>query len=339
MPMVAAAMMPHGFTLVPPLSRDGGSVMRTRRAMEEIGRRFAEAGVEAVVLIGPHGTRVEGAMCVMDVGRAAGTLSLQGNRVGAAAEMNVPCDRRLISAIREAAIADDIPVAAAGFGGNRADQSVAPLDWGGLVPLWFLGHDANVAGSGDVLAPAPAEEDGPTVVLITPSRALDREVMVAFGRTLGRVFVEDSRRIGFVASCDWAHTHAQDGPYGAHPKAAEVDAIVVDAVKANELRSLISLPEEDVAAAAVDGLWQALIFSGVQEITPCRAEFLSYEVDRYYGMIVAGYEPVGNPQGRPYVVDRQRIQTPRHHLRGHERSAATVSHIEPTLRNAVEGPV
>jgi aromatic ring-opening dioxygenase LigB subunit len=287
MPLVAAAMMPHGFTLVPPLSPEGEGVIETRRAMEEIGRRFAAAGVEAVVLVGPHGTRVDGAMCVMDVGRAAGTLSLDG----AVAEMNIPCDRPLIAAIRKATQVDGIPVAAAGFGGNRADQSVAPLDWGGLVPLWFLGHDANVAGSGNVLSPSPAEESGPTVVLITPARALDRETMVAFGRTLGRVIAEDPRRIGFVASCDWAHTHAEDGPYGAHPKAAEVDAIVVEAVKANDLQSLISLPDEDVASAAIDGLWQTLILSGVQEVTPCEVDFLSYQVAGYYGMIVAGYAP------------------------------------------------
>ncbi len=289
MPLVAAAMMPHGWMLIPELSADAEGVMATRKAMEKVGRRFADAGVEAIVLVGPHGTRVEGAMCLMDVGRAAGTVPYKG----ASVEANVPCDRPLIAAIRDAADRDGIPVAAAGFGGNRSDQSVAPMDWGALVPLWFLGHDANVPGSGDVLSPAPDTDTGPPVVLITPSRALDREMMVAFGRTLGHVFAADSRRIGFVASCDWAHTHSEDGPYGAHPKAAEVDGIVTAAVQANELHSLQSLPEEDVVAAAIDGLWQTLILAGIQDVTPCRAEFLSYEIGGYFGMIVAAYEPVG----------------------------------------------
>ncbi len=84
MPLVAAAMMPHGFTVIPPLHPGGEGVQQTRRAMEEIGRRFEAAGVEAVVLVGPHGTRVDGAMCVMYVGRAAGSLTLNGQR----AEMN-----------------------------------------------------------------------------------------------------------------------------------------------------------------------------------------------------------------------------------------------------------
>lgn len=287
MPLVAAAMMPHGFMLLPPVSEDAEGVLATREAMEEVGRRFADAGVEAVVLIGPHGTRVDGAMCVMDVGRAAGTLRYKGK----VAEANIPCDRPLIAAIRSASEEDGIPVAMAGFAGNRSDQSVAPMDWGAMVPLWFLGHDANVEGSGDVLAPVPKADGGPPAVLITPSRSLDREMMVAFGRTLARVFADDPRRIGFIASCDWAHTHAESGPYGAHPKAAEVDRIVVDAVKANDLRSLISLPDDDVAAAAIDGLWQTLILAGIQEVTPLDAEFLSYEIGGYFGMIVADYNP------------------------------------------------
>lgn len=287
MPLVAAAMMPHGFAIIPELTDGEAGSLATTASMEEIGRRFTSAGVEAIVLVGPHGTRVDGAMCVMDVGRAAGSLAQDERSV----EMNVPCDRPLIEEILASTRDAGIPVAAAGFGGNRSDQSVAPLDWGGMVPLWFVGHDANVAGSGSVLAATPDGKSGPPVVLITPARALSREAMVDFGHVLGRVFADDERRIGFIASCDWAHTHTEDGPYGAHPKAPEVDAKVVEAVKTNDLHSLASLPEQDVIDAAIDGLWQSLILAGIQDGTPCDVELLSYEVPAYFGMIVAAYMP------------------------------------------------
>ena len=288
MPLVAAAIMPHGFALIPELSDDAEGAMETRDAMKEVGRRFADAGVQAVVLAGPHGTRVEGAMCVMDVGRAAGTLS-RGNR---SVEMNVPCDRGLIEAILAGAKSAGIRANAAGFGGNRSDQSVAPLDWGAVTPLWFVGHDANRTGSGNVLAPIPEQDEGPPVVLITPSRSLSRQTMVDFGHMLGRIFAEDRRKIGFIASCDWAHTHREDGPYGAHPKAAEVDAKVVQAVRDHDLHSLASLSDQDVADAAIDGLWQTLMLAGIQDVTPCDALFLSYQVPTYFGMIVSAYSPV-----------------------------------------------
>ncbi|HWV34616.1 MAG TPA: aromatic ring-opening dioxygenase subunit LigB [Thermomicrobiales bacterium] len=288
MPLVAAAMMPHGFTLIPEVSDGKPETERTTAAMQEIGRRFADAGVEAIVLVGPHGTRVTGQMCVMDVGRAAGSLS-NGER---SIDVNVPCDRPLIEAIIEASRQAGVPVAAAGFGGNRADQSVAPLDWGGVIPLWFTGHDDNRPDSGSVLAATPADDHGPTVVLITPARALPLEKMVEFGHVIADVIAADSRKVGFIASCDWAHTHTESGPYGAHPKAPEVDARVVKAVRANTLHDLAEIPPQDVEAAAIDGLWQSLILAGIQDRTPLTVDFLSYEVPDYFGMIVAAYAPV-----------------------------------------------
>lgn len=290
MPLVAAAMMPHGFPLIPVLSDDADGAMVTREAMEEVGRRFLDASVDVVVLAGPHGTRVDGAFCVMDVGRAAGTLTLRDRHV----EMNVPCDRPIMDVLRQKEGDARFPMAFAGFGGNRSDQSVAPLDWGGMIPIWFLGHDQDRTGFGNVLAGVPEDDHGPPVVLITPSRSLSRNTMVEFGVGLGELFAAESRNIGFVASCDWAHTHTEDGPYGAHPKAIDVDKFVIQAVKSNDLEALLTLPEEDVADAAIDGLWQTLILAGVQNVTPLDVDVLSYEVPAYYSMIVAAYAPVGN---------------------------------------------
>jgi aromatic ring-opening dioxygenase LigB subunit len=288
MSLVAAAILPHGFPLIPILSDDADGAMATRRAMEQVGDRFAAAGVEAVVLAGPHGIRVDGFMCIANVGRAAGTLHLRDHSV----EMNVPCDRQLIEAIRMACDAEGIPIAMAGFGGNRADQSVAPMDWGAMTPLWFTGHDRHRPGFGNVLAGVPPDDTGPAAVLVTPSRSLPRRTMVDFGRVLADTFAYDDRRIGFIASCDWGHTHAEDGPYGFHPKAAEVDERVLAAVRNNDLLALMNLPDQDAQDAAIDGLWQTLMLAGMQQVTPLEVDALSYEVPAYYSMIVAVYTPV-----------------------------------------------
>ena len=63
MPLVFAAIAPHGFPLIPDLSDDADGALATRAAMEELGRRAAVAGVEALVIAGPHGVRVDGAIC------------------------------------------------------------------------------------------------------------------------------------------------------------------------------------------------------------------------------------------------------------------------------------
>jgi aromatic ring-opening dioxygenase LigB subunit len=287
MALVFAAIAPHGFPIIPDLSDDAGGALATRAAMEELGQRAEAAGVEALVIAGPHGVRVDGAICLADTARAAGTLAWQERQV----ELNVPVDGPLTDAIAAKARERGIPIALAGYGGNRRDQSVLPLDWGVLTPLWFLGHGQNMRGHGDVLADPPQADIGPPTVIVTPSRSLPRETLVDFGRVVAEVSAAQPRRIGFIASCDWGHAHAATGPYGFHPESALVDAEVVAAVEANDVMRLINLDEGRARDAAIDGLWQALLLGGTLDVTPMKVELLSYEAPTYYGMLVAAWLP------------------------------------------------
>jgi aromatic ring-opening dioxygenase LigB subunit len=286
MPLVFAAIMPHGFPIIPELSEDAEGGLATRRAMAEAGSRALRHAPEAVMVAGPHGVRVDGAICLADVARAAGTLHWQGNMV----EMNVPVDAALTDRVADEAAKNGVPIARAGYAGNRRDQSVLPLDWGVITPLWFLGHDRNMTGYGHPLADTPPDDTGPSAVIATPSRSLPRQVMVDFGQAVGRAIAADPRPIAFIASCDWAHTHREDGPYGFDEAADRVDQAVVSAVEEGELHRLIDLPADEVRRAAIDGLWQTLMLAGVLDITPLKGTLLNYEAPCYYGMLVATYE-------------------------------------------------
>lgn len=285
MAIVFGGIAPHGFPLIPELSADAAGALQTREALSELGRRATASRADVIVIAGPHGVRVDGYVALAGTGRAAGTLSWGGHSV----EMNIPIDMPLTDAIVSYARELDIPVVTTGFAGNRRDQSALPLDWGMLVPLWFLGHDRNTPGSGDVLAPIPAQESGPTVVLVSPSRSLPRQSLIEFGHAVADAAAADGRRVAFIASCDWAHTHTDSGPYGFHPLATEVDARVVDMVERNALTELLEIPDADASAAAIDGLWQALMLQGVLERVPMQSELLSYEAPTYYGMLVASF--------------------------------------------------
>lgn len=287
MALVAAAILPHGFPLIPALDNGLNDVAKLRAGMETVGSLFADAEVDTIVLVGPHGTRVDGAMAIVRTGRAAGSIIRGDNRV----EMNVPVAFDFVDEIANSVEEAGIPVAMVGFGGNRMDQATMPMDWGAMGPLWFLGHHQNRTGFGDVLAGHPEGEEGPPVVLITPSRKLDRTTQIAFGRALGRIFRSTDRKIGFVASCDWAHVHHESGPYGAHPIATEMDERILAAIRDNDLQRLQSLPAEDVDAAAIDGMWQCLILAGIQQRIPLASNLLAYGIDGYYSMIVASFMP------------------------------------------------
>lgn len=287
MPLVFAAIAPHGFPLIPELGEDAGGALQTRAAMQVMQYRAAMAGVEVVVIAGPHGVRVNDAIALADTGRAAGSLAWEGRTV----ELNVPIDGDLTDAIARAARDRDIPIAMVGYAGSRRDQSVLPLDWGFLTPLWFLGHDRNMPGMGNVLADPPATEQGPPAVLVSPSRSIPREQLVQFGEAVASVAATSPRRIAFVASCDWGHRHSEDGPYGYHPESALVDAEVVAGVAANDLLSLRDLPEDRAETAAIDGLWQLLMLGGALQGLGWPSDVISYEAPTYYGMLVAAWQP------------------------------------------------
>jgi aromatic ring-opening dioxygenase LigB subunit len=286
MPLAFAAIAPHGFPLIPELGEDAGGALQTRAAMQELQYRAVIAGVEAVVIAGPHGVRVNDAIALADTSRAAGSLTWEGRTV----EMNVPVDGDLTDAIAVAAKARDIPIALVGYAGSWRDQSVLPLDWGFLTPLWFLGHDRNMPGRGNVLAEPPDLDQGPPAVLVSPSRSIPREHLITFGEVVAEVAEASSRGIAFVASCDWGHRHAEDGPYGYHPESARVDAEVLAAVTANDLLSLRDLPDERAETAAIDGLWQLLMLGGALRGKSWPNDVISYEAPTYYGMLVATWQ-------------------------------------------------
>lgn len=282
--IVCAAIMPHGFSLVPELSEDTEGGLRTREALREVGRRFAAAAPEVIVVATPHGFRVPEAICVADASRGAGALSWRERRV----EQNVALDRRFAAELARAAERRDLPLILHGYAGEGTD-AVVPLDWGVLVPLWFLGHGCNLPGSGHVLADPPERDEGPAVVNVSPSPRTPADALIGFGRAIVEAATEDGRRVAYVASCDWSHSHRADGPYGYHPQAAAVDAVVLAAVRAGRLGDLAAMEPGRVASAVVDGVPQALILAGMLAGSPLSGEVLTYEAPTYYGMLVAVY--------------------------------------------------
>lgn len=290
-PLVIGAVAPHGFPIIPDLSDDAEGALQTREAMQEMGRRFAEANVDTIFIVGPHGVRVNGFVSIADVGRGAGTLFWEDRQV----EMNIPVDMEFTAEIVKRARDRGVPVAEVGYGGSNPKSSVLPLDWGIITPLWFTGHSENQVGKGTVLAGLlsghPTDDHGPAAVIANPSRMIPRQHNVEFGRAVAEAAQASDKRIGIIASCDWAHSHSEDGPYGLHPDAKKMDDMVVQAIKDNEPARLIDLDDQFVQNAAIDGLWQLLMLAGAMDIVPMDVDFLVYEAPTYYGMIVATYAP------------------------------------------------
>ncbi len=272
--LVFAAIAPHGSLAIPEACSDNerGLATATQEAMAELGRRFAAARPDATIIVTPHNVHVEGAMAVVVAGQLAGSLS---DWTEEKIELRCPTDRTLARAAIDALNAAEIPAVGISYGGNDAAGATAPMDWGVLIPLWFMG------GRSEPQVP---------VVAISPARDLSPADHVRAGRALAAMAATSGKRVAMIASSDHGHAHLADGPYGFDPAAAEYDGHVADLIKANHLTGVQRIDPALVARAKADSYWQMLMLSGAIG-DDWRGEFLSYEAPTYFGMLCAAYAP------------------------------------------------
>ncbi len=270
--LVFAAIAPHAtHALVD--SEPGGA--ETRSAMAELGRLFAAARPDAVIVLTPHSVHVEGAMAVVMASSAAGDLARWG---APEIELGVPLDTALAESTRDAIRAAGIPVAGISYGGNDPAQAVMPLDWASLIPLWWMG------GRADPQVPA---------VIVSPARDLPAEAHVRAGAALAEALSRAGTRAALVASCDHGHGHQADGPYGFRAESAVYDELVCSLVREERLGAVAAIDPELVRAAAADSWWQMLILAGALG-RGWRGQLLSYECPTYVGLMCAAYAPDGH---------------------------------------------
>jgi aromatic ring-opening dioxygenase LigB subunit len=266
--LVFAAIAPHGSLPEAPVENADA----THEALAELGRRFDAAQPDATIVLTPHNVHVQGHFAVVLAGILAGTLDgFDAPHVQLSCPVDLDLATQAVVALHDARI----PVVGASFGANDPAAAVAPMDWGVLVPLWVMG--------GRTDPPVP-------VVTVSPARDRPPEEHVRAGEALGRLAQTSSKRLALIASADHGHANDASGPYGFDPAAAEYDARVVDAVKANRLGDLLRLDRDFVDAAKADSWWQLLMLYGAIG-DGWLGDFLSYETPTYFGMLCAAYVP------------------------------------------------
>jgi aromatic ring-opening dioxygenase LigB subunit len=271
--LVFAAIAPHGSLDVPdvPAAAIPGAE-KTHTALAELGHRFEAARPDATIVLTPHNVHIEGHFAVVLAGTLAGRLAeFDAPEV----ELSCPVDLELATRAVVALHDEGIPVVGASFGTNDPGAATAPMDWGVLIPLWFMG--------------GRSEPPVPTVV-VSPARDRPLEEHVRAGRALAHAAAESGKRIALIASADHGHAHDPEGPYGFDPAAADYDARVVELVGEDRLGGLLELDPGLVDAAKADSWWQLLMLHGALE-DGWRGELLCYERPTYFGMLCAAYAP------------------------------------------------
>lgn len=275
--LVFACIAPHGSMIIPLLADDEGQkALATRAAMEELGQRMAATYPETVVVITPHGHRVDGSFSLLNNRRVRGELGPEKDGSENSFSLVFEVDRELNVAIVEAAHALDLPVSRIGYAVPDDPEYFQPLDWGALVPLWFLGG---------LFYPQPK------VVIACPDRGnMPWELFPPFGKAIRQAAISTGRRVALIASADLGHAHDEHGPYGFDIASEEFDTALIEAVKAQDLARLLSFDLDWLKRASTDSYGQVLNLHGAIEGLNFKGELLSYEVPTYFGMMCVAYE-------------------------------------------------
>jgi aromatic ring-opening dioxygenase LigB subunit len=254
--IVWAAIAPHGGLVF------DQPEAATRLGMEELGRRFAAAEPEAAIVLTPHGLHVDDHFAVVR------SVALEGDAsrwTEADTHYAGPGEPELAAACIDALQADGLPALGVTFGATAAGASTMPLDWGALIPLWFMR--------------APA-------VVVTPCRARPNIEHVRAGAALA--LATGRRRVALIASADHGHGHTSDGPYGFAAQSAPYDELIQELVSGNRLGELVDRDPAWAVAAKADSFWQLLMLHGAIG-DGFDVELLSYEAPTYFGMLTASF--------------------------------------------------
>ena len=280
MSLVFAAIAPHGGMTIEEACGPGEDklAIATRKGMQSLGRMFATAKPEAVVIATPHNVHVSGALGVVVSSRVAGQLDGAPRSVA----LDCPTDADLAWRVLASYVEAEIPSVGISFGGNDPSSAVAPMDWGVLIPLWFMGG---------------RQQPPVRIVVVTPARDLSASDHVSAGAAIAAVAAASDRRIALIASADHGHAHLGSGPYGFHPAAEEYDTLVTELVRSEQLDRLVDIPRAMVEDAKADSWWQLLMLHGATmgagraQGADWKGTLISYEAPTYFGMLTASYVP------------------------------------------------
>jgi aromatic ring-opening dioxygenase LigB subunit len=292
MPLVYACIAPHGGEIIAELATKWtvGKFSKTREGMRRVARQVALSRPDTIIIASPHNLRLWRNIGVVTAANSTGHLiaSLRNPR---SVKVKAKCDIEIAKTLLKRAEGRNLPVVGVNYGSDEGTTSDLPMDWGTLIPLWFIFR---------------ACKRKPRIVIVTPSREIPLKENHAFGRVIADLALKNkSKRIVFVASSDQAHAHMKSSSFGFNKAAKIYDSFILHALETNNLQSIVKVKQRIVVGAKPDSLWQMTILAGIASKIPMRPRVYSYQVPTYYGMICAGFQIIRRADSRllPEVED------------------------------------
>ena len=273
MPLDYACIMPHGGDIIPQLAvrKTEHLFEKTRESVRRIAADIREARPHTIVVASPHNLRLQNNIAIVTAENSTGSLKGSGGRK---VSLSLRCDREFARDLLRESTRRGLPVVGANYGTAEGPGSDMPMDWGTLVPMWFVARERRVKAR---------------TLIVAPSREIPLSQNIAFGIAIAEMAEKCKKRVAFIASADQAHAHKKSGPYGYHRSAAKYDELVSLAIQKNRIESISRLSRRFVDEAKPDSLWQMAMLAGLTRVVGMQGNLLSYAVPTYYGMICASF--------------------------------------------------
>lgn len=246
--IVFGAICPHPPVIAPEVGGEQISkVKKTIAAMEKLARNFANARVDTIIIISPHGPLFADRFNIRAVEVFRGDLAQFGAPDVA---LELPGNQKLAGAIANAATGSDLPTEL---------LASSELDHGIIVPLHFLLKNLSYS---------------PTLIPIGFSN-LPLADHYQFGAMIARVCEDKFNRVAVIASGDLSHRSV-----------TEFDEKLIELLKINDVKGIINLDHQLIEEAGECGLRSIAVLLGALG-KESRFQPLSYESPFGVGYLVA----------------------------------------------------
>merc|ERR1712039_74001 len=172
-----------------------------------------------------------------------------------------------------------------------ADGEPFPLRWGEVVPLSFIREYLNKTGASVLTWSMPARRYAQSGAPMTAE-------LLQMGATLGEKLESLPMRVVVIISSDLAHTHLASGPYGFSKAAEPFDLAIAEWARTLNDDALLVKAKSLVGDALSCGYTGLVMLHGImsradkQRWQPIHRGPFAIAHPTYYGMLVAGFQPV-----------------------------------------------
>ena len=251
-------LVPHGPSLIPTISGEKiAKAKKTVTALTDLEKRLYLTHPDTIMVLSPHGKAIPGQASIYFDETHECTLREIGDY---STKLTCSPDVELIEKLRHHAINSGIQMTL---------KTVKDLDYGVVVPLWYLTKHLKKVK-----------------IIALNSHIEGLKENYNLGKILKEELVKTNRRVAIIASTDLAHSALT---YSSE-KAKEFDSSLVKLIENNNIPGLLALEREGLDLAKPCGLSQLLLLLGMLDGMAYTTQNYSYEAPFGVGYLVTHFK-------------------------------------------------